>query len=179
VRRDQLPDLEYFLNHGVNRVPFVALRMRLYAAAGLRFEDAASSLIMLHAEVLDAGKIALGRGVSIGNSCLLDGRGGIWIGRDVNVSSFTLLITGTHDVGARDMFADSYAPIHVGDRAWIATRCTVLGGVTVGEGAVVAAGAVVTRDVEPFTIVAGVPARPIGERERNLSYHLDWRRSWR
>jgi acetyltransferase-like isoleucine patch superfamily enzyme len=153
--------------------------MRLYAAAGVRIEDPARSLIMLHTEVHDPRKLAIGRGASIGRNCLLDARGGITVGRDVNVSSFTLMITGTHDVQARDYFADSYAPIAVGDRVWIATRSTVLGGVTIGEGAVVAAGAVVTRDVEPFTIVAGVPARPIGERTRGLDYHLEWRRSWR
>ena len=153
--------------------------MRLYVAAGMRIEDPARSLIMLHTEVLDPRSVAIGRGTTIGRNCLLDSRGGITLGRDVNVSSFVLLITGTHDVQSGDAFADSYAPIVVGDRAWIATRATVLGGVTIGEGAVVAAGAVVTRDVEPFSIVGGVPARPIAARTRALSYHLTWRPSWR
>ena len=56
------------------------------------------------------------------------------------------------------------------DYVWVATRATVLPGVTIGEGAVVAAGAVVTKDVEPYTIVGGVPARSIGVRNRALSY---------
>jgi maltose O-acetyltransferase len=60
----------------------------------------------------------------------------------------------------------------------VATGAIVLPGVTVGEGAVVAAGAVVSRDVEPFTIVAGTPARPIAQRTRTLDYELDFRPNW-
>ncbi len=178
MRRDQLPTVEYLLNHAVNRVPFVGARMRLYAAAGMRIEDPARSLIMLHTEVHDPRQIAIGSRTSIGRNCLLDGRGGITLGRNVNISSFTLLITGTHDVHSQDVFLASYRPIVVGDRAWIATRATVLGGVTIGEGAVVAAASLVSRDVEPFTIVAGVPARPIGKRSAELTYELGWRASW-
>ena len=55
-----------------------------------------------------------------------------------------------------------------------ATLAIVLPGVTIGEGAIVAAGAVVTRDVAPYTIVAGAPARPVGERRRDLSYQLNF-----
>jgi maltose O-acetyltransferase len=61
----------------------------------------------------------------------------------------------------------------VGDHAWLSFRCTVLPGVTIGEGAVVAAGAVVTKDVPRYAIVAGIPARVIGERSpRGLDYDL-------
>lgn len=56
---------------------------------------------------------------------------------------------------------------------WIASRVTILPGVTIGEGAVVAAGAIVTKDVEPYSIVAGVPAKRIGERNKNLEYTLN------
>ena len=70
-------------------------------------------------------------------------------------------------------------PIVIGDRVWIGMNATVLGGVTIGEGAVVAAGSVVTKDVPPFTVVGGVPARPIKDRERELTYRLAYRPNWR
>ena len=63
----------------------------------------------------------------------------------------------------------------IGDRVWIAYRATILPEVEIGEGAVIAAGAIVTTNVEPFTIVAGVPARKIGERSRELRYRLNYK----
>ncbi|MDH6066721.1 hypothetical protein NWP26_05500 [Chrysosporum ovalisporum APH033B] len=62
----------------------------------------------------------------------------------------------------------------IGNRAWIAYRVIILPGVTIGEGAVVGAGAVVTKDVEAYTIVAGNPARVIGQRSANLTYQLNY-----
>jgi putative colanic acid biosynthesis acetyltransferase WcaF len=178
MQRTDLPDLDYWLNHVVNRVPLAGLRMRLYGAAGVAIEDPGRSLIMLHTELHTPRRITLGRGTTIGRNVLLDGRGGITFGRNVNVSSFSLFVTGTHDLADR-AFGDAYAPIVVEDRAWVATRATVLGGVTIGEGAVVAAGAVVVRDVPPHTVVGGVPARPIAERPAGHDYELTWRPSWR
>jgi maltose O-acetyltransferase len=62
--------------------------------------------------------------------------------------------------------------------AWISFRATILPGVTVGRGAVVAANSVVTKDVEEFTIVGGIPAKPIGTRSRDLDYTLTGRAPW-
>lgn len=56
-------------------------------------------------------------------------------------------------------------PISIGNDVWIGAHAVVLAGVTIGQGAVIAAGAVVNRDVEPYTIVGGVPARHLGERK--------------
>jgi acetyltransferase-like isoleucine patch superfamily enzyme len=62
----------------------------------------------------------------------------------------------------------------IGNRVWIGYGAIILPGLTIGEGAVVGAGAVVTKDVEPFAIVGGNPARKIGERARELNYRLDF-----
>ena len=64
------------------------------------------------------------------------------------------------------------APVIIEDYAWVSSRTTLLPGVTIGKGAVVAAGAVVTKSVEPYTVVGGVPAKKIGERSKELNYKL-------
>jgi maltose O-acetyltransferase len=75
-------------------------------------------------------------------------------------------------------FAASFDEIVIGDRVWIGIGATILGGVTIGEGAVVSANATVTRDVEPYAIVAGTPARKVRERARDLDYELTYRPNW-
>ena len=66
-----------------------------------------------------------------------------------------------------------FKPIVINDYAWLGVGCTVLQGVEIGKGAIVAAGSVVTKSVPPFDIVAGVPARKIGIRRKDLDYHCN------
>ena len=122
-------------------------------------------------EIRKPSRIAIGRNTVIGNGAVLDGRGGLRIGDNVNFSSGVWVWTMQHDKDSPD-FAAEAAPVVIGDRAWLSCRTTVLPGLTIGEGAVVCAGAVVTSDVAPYTVVGGVPAKPIGERTRQLTYTL-------
>ena len=87
----------------------------------------------------------------------------IEIGNDVCISESVSILTGTHDVTSVN-FDLVTKPIKVCDKVWIATGAMILPGVTIGEGAVIAAGAVVTKDVEPWTIVGGNPAKFIKKR---------------
>lgn len=172
------PPPEYALNHIVNRIPLVDARMAAYERFGVRFKDRRTALIMLRSEVWSPRLLSIGAGVSIGRAVLLDARGGIDIGDGVNISSHVRFMTGKHLVDD-PVFAHSYDPIVIGDHAWIALGATVLGGVTIGSGAVVAAGSVATADVEPYTVVGGVPARPIRKRESGpLDYLIDFRPNW-
>ena len=173
-RPEWVPPREFALNHFVSRLPWMKLRVAGYRRLGVRFEDSATAAIMMSTDVHAPRRINIGAHTIIGRHCLLDGRGGLEIGRNVNISSYSLLISAGHDP-YDDGFAGYQAGIIVEDRVWIATRATVLAGVTIGRGATVAAGAVVTKDVEPFTVVAGVPAKPIGRRPETLSYELDYR----
>jgi maltose O-acetyltransferase len=121
---------------------------------------------MRQTTVVRPERISIGNGTIVGMGCFLGGEAGLKIGRNVNISSFVVLLGGRHD--ANDpTFASILEPIEVEDHAWLATRATVVGGVRIGRGAIVAAGAVVTRDVPPYTIVGGVPARKIGDRDPN------------
>jgi acetyltransferase-like isoleucine patch superfamily enzyme len=161
----------------VARLPLRKLRHLAYRRMGMRL--AANTCVHRGVEVRNAWSIEVGEGSVIGFDCILDGRAGISIGRHVNLSSEVALWTHQHD--HRDPeFGTVGGPIVVGDRAWLSFRCTLLPGVTIGEGAVVAAGAVVTHDVPPYAIVAGMPARIVGERApRELTYELyDGKEPW-
>ncbi|MEB3222816.1 MAG: acyltransferase [Candidatus Sericytochromatia bacterium] len=133
---------------------------------------APGSSIHLGARLTTRGGVRVGAGTTLDQGALLDGRGGLTIGRAVATGPDVMLLTADHDPQS-PTFAGRTAPIAIGDRAWLGARVTVLPGVSVGEGAVVAAGAVVTRDVAPYTIVGGVPARPIGARTRELTYDFE------
>ncbi|WP_370630610.1 DapH/DapD/GlmU-related protein [Mucilaginibacter sp. 21P] len=76
-----------------------------------------------------------------------------------------------HDYNSPD-FAQAGAPVVIEDYAWVCSRAIILPGVTIGRGAVVAAGAVVTRDVAPYTVVGGTPAKKIADRNPDLVYNL-------
>ena len=126
------------------------------------------------AEVREPSKITIGKGSIIGDNAILDGRNGITIGDNVVFASNVRIWTEQHD--HRDPWfrceTQQHNPVVIDDRAWIGSHTIILHSVHIGEGAVVAAGAVVTHDVAPYTIVAGIPAKVIGERNRELKYEM-------
>ena len=108
----------------------------------------------------DFGKnITVGKGVFINSGCCFQDQGGIVLGDHVLVGHQVVFATLNHDLDPARRAGMQPAPIVVGDNVWIGAHATILAGVTIGENAVVAAGAVVTRDVPADTIVGGVPAR--------------------
>lgn len=132
----------------------------------------AGSAVQLGCRFLNGRKVTLGAHVVVNFGSLLDGRKyPIVIGDNVSLGPEATILTLGHDPDS-PTFADVGGAVTIEPRAWIGYRATVLPGVVIGEGAVVAAGAVVTRSVEPYTVVGGVPARPIGERSRDLTYTL-------
>lgn len=95
------------------------------------------------------------------NGVHIDARELVKIGKNVRIAPYTIILDSDfHDI--KDHFTDGPSkPVIIEDDVWLATRCTVLKGVTIGKGSVVAAGAVVTKDVPSNCVVAGVPARVI------------------
>jgi acetyltransferase-like isoleucine patch superfamily enzyme len=123
------------------------------------------------------GCFVTGYGVEIGSNTVinrfsyLDGRASLRIGNNVSVSHYTVLQTLTHDAQS-PYFEAVPKPVVIHDYVWIGARAMICPGVTVGEGAIVAAGSVVTKDVAPYTIVGGNPARYIKDRARGLKYTI-------
>lgn len=154
----------------LGRLPF--RRPRTYLARrllGLRAHP--NSILYRWRDIREARGIEIGEGTVIGFWATLDGRRGITIGENVNLSSEVALWTLQHDPNDRG-FGVRGAPIVIEDFAWISFRATVLPGVRIGRGAVVAANSVVTRDVEPYAIVGGIPAEVIGQRRPDLDYSM-------
>lgn len=129
------------------------------------------------AEIRSPEKIEIGRGSIIGDEAKLDARNGIYIGDNVNLSSGVWIWTEQHDVNDCffDLSSKKNKSVIIDDRAWLGSRTTILPGTHIGEGAVVCAGAVVTKDCEPYGIYAGIPAKKIGDRNRKLEYEFDGR----
>jgi len=120
-------------------------------------------------------KVSIGRGTVINSDCRFHTTGEIIIGEHVSISAGTWLLTGLHDMND-PQFTTLYKPIVIGNYVWIGVRATILAGVTIGNGAIVMAGAMVTHDVPPYTVVGGVPAKIIKRREeREFAYSLNHR----
>lgn len=120
---------------------------------------------------LRAGTLRVGANCRINRRCTLDARSGLRIGDNVSISPEVVILTTGHaydDPG----FPLAGSPVVIEDHAWIGTRAMVMPGVRIGRGAVIAAGSIVTRDVAPFDVVAGVPARPVAKRRSDLAYEL-------
>lgn len=119
----------------------------------------------------------LGRNIVIGENCvinkrvLLDGRGGLSIGNNVDIAREVCIWTAEHDIHSNTHCYVAY-PVIIEDFVWIASRAIILPGVTIGKGAVVAAGSVVTKDVPSMAVVGGVPAKVIAQRNSTLNYSL-------
>ena len=118
----------------------------------------------------DFGKnITIGKDVFINSGCHFQDQGGIEIGDGALIGHNVVLATINHDLNPKENRKNHYAAIKIGAHVWIGSNATILPGVTIGDYAVVAAGAVVTRDVPAMTVVGGVPARvlkTIQEEER-------------
>lgn len=155
------------------RIPSHHIRKFIYRR--LYLVDLSSNTAIYYGAEIRAGiNLHIAEGSIIGDNVILDARNGISIGRNVNFSSDVHIWTEQHDHSDPEFrcLSDSSYQVKICDRAWIGPSVTILHSVTIGEGAVVAAGSVVTKDVAPFSIVAGIPAKKIGERNSDLRYSL-------
>ena len=146
---------------------FVGSRLRVKLLNLLGFRIGAGSAMWGLPRLIGSGniheKLTVGHHSLFNVDCFFDLAAPITIGNQVSLGPQVMLITGTHNIGATASRSGALTPqpIIIEDGAWLGARCIILPGIAIGSGAVVAAGAVVTKDVMPNTLVAGVPAREI------------------
>jgi maltose O-acetyltransferase len=160
--------LLYFCNIIVAVIPSARVRHVFYKRA-MKINIAKSARILSGTWLDTRGNLIIGENTIINQRCRLDNRGGIEIGANVSISAEVHIITADHDI-QHPMFIGRTAKVVIEDYVFIGSRATILPGITIGKGAVVAVGACVTKDVPPYTVVGGVPAKIFKTRNPNLDY---------
>ncbi len=160
----------------IGKLPGHSVRRAFYSWL-FGFSFPSTSVIYGGAEIRNCRALKIGGNTVIGHHAILDARRGIELGRNVNLSSGVWIWTEQHDPQDPD-FAIVGGKVVIEDYAWISCRAVILPGVRIGTGCVVAAGAVVAKDMPPWSIVGGVPAAVIGERNRDLRYKLGGERGY-
>lgn len=163
--------LEYIPNSILPHIPFWCIRKWYFKR--IRTNIGKQSFIMKDNYIMTPNRLTIGDYSHINRGCVLDCRGGLRIGNSVSISHNVNIITGSHEIESKN-FLGKYLPIEIGDYAWLGIGCTILQGVSIGKGAVVCAGAVVTKDVADYTIVGGIPAHEIKKRREDIDYQCIW-----
>ena len=153
--------IEWIFIAVLKHIPSRRIRIALLRRYGARIAKNVS--IFASVEIRNPKGLSISEGCSIGPRVLLDARKELFIGKNVTIAYDAIIWTLHHDMNSTDFHGCGDKTI-IEDYAWICSRSILLPGIHIGKGAVVASGAVVTKDVEPYTIVAGVPAKPIGKR---------------
>ena len=154
----------------VSFIPSHLLRKLFYWISGIKMPF--DSTIHLGSNFFKPSGIQIGHNTIIGYRAFLDGRGKLTIGNHVDIASEVLIYTDEHNLNDPN-FGNSFAPVTIGDYVFIGPRAIILPGVKIGKGAVVAAGAVVTKDIPDSEIWGGVPAKKISSRQlKNPNYRL-------
>lgn len=155
-------DFELMLLRWVGHIPLHCVRRYLYRLVGIKIGK--GSTIHMWCNFFKPSGVTIGEDTIVGDHAFLDGRAPLKIGSHVAIASQILIYNAEHDIQSEDFRAHE-EPVEIGDYVFIGTRAIILPGVKIGKGAVVASGAVVTKDVPDFAIVGGVPATVIGERK--------------
>jgi maltose O-acetyltransferase len=163
--------VKYLANNIVNKIPSYIIRHSYYKFF-CRIKIGKGASIHMNT-FIDGKNVIIGKNSVINRFCYLDGRGKLVIGDNVSISPHVHIITVSHDMNS-PYFDNVFKKVEIKNYVWIGTRVIVLQGITIGEGAVIGAGSVVTKDVEPYTFVAGVPAVKINDRNRDLVYNPSW-----
>ncbi len=163
-------DFKLMILRWTGYVPSHLFRKTIYRLAGIKVGS--GSTIHMWANFFQPKNISIGEDSIIGDHVFLDGRAKLNIGNHVAIASQVLIYNSEHDIHSPD-FKSIEDSVAIGDYVFVGPRAIVLPGVKIGQGAIVAAGAVVTKDVPEMTIVGGIPAKLIGKRKvKKLTYRI-------
>ncbi|MDD4383243.1 MAG: acyltransferase [Candidatus Shapirobacteria bacterium] len=146
----------------VGFIPIHTIRKIFYIASGINMP--LNSTIHIGANFFNPSNIKIGHDTIIGDHCFLDGRAKLTIGNHVGIASQVLIYNDEHNIHSNN-YENSFGPVEIEDYVFIGPRAIILPDIKIGKGAVIAAGAVVTKDIPDFEIWAGVPAKKIGDRK--------------
>ncbi|MAO41308.1 MAG: hypothetical protein CMK70_14225 [Pseudohongiella sp.] len=152
-------------------LPFYSMRNLYFRLLG--FKLAASATISMGFQFYVPGRIELGAGSVVNRDCLFDNRSNIVIGKNVSIARNVKIFTAGHDIES-PFFEMISSPVYIDDHSVLFAGVTVMPGVRIGRGAVVLGCSVVTKDVQPMSIVGGVPARFISDRHTTPRYNLSY-----
>ena len=154
----------------VGYIPIHFIRKIFYMISGVKMPF--SSTIHYGANFFKPSGVKIGEDSIIGDHAFLDGRAPLCIGSHTDIASQVLIYNDEHDIHD-PKFGNSYGAVTIGDYVFIGPRAIILPGVTIGKGAIIAAGAVVTKNIPEYEVWGGVPAKKITDRRlKNPTYHL-------
>ena len=160
----------YVAKNWLMNFPSHRLRKFIIKRFGLRFGS--NTNFLMGVEIKNPKNIFIGNQCVINKRVLLDGRGArLIIGNNVDIAQDVNIWTLSHDPYC-DHHSTIGKEVKIDDYVWIASRATILPGVKIGKGAIIAVGSVVTKDVNSMDIVGGNPAKKIGTRSSKLDYQL-------
>lgn len=160
-----------FLNITYQIIPYPLRNFYLFLF-GIKINGIQSS-IHRKCKFFHIGKINIGKNSVINFGCYLDNRRGITIGNNVGIAHNTKIYTLGHNIES-SKFETKGAPVIIEDNVFIFSNCLIMPGITIHEGAIVLTGSVVTKDVPPYTVVGGNPAKTIRQRSKEIDYTLNY-----
>jgi putative colanic acid biosynthesis acetyltransferase WcaF len=164
--------LNFLFNDVITHIPAHWLRLGFLKLFNRHIHR--SAVILMHVRILNFWKIKIAERVVINQYCLLDCRKyPISIGKDSDIGPYTRIWTLEHDPDSPSHGLKG-GEVIIEDHVWAASAVTILPGVRIGRGAVLASSCLVSKDVKPLEIIGGIPGKVIGQRKNELSYSLDY-----
>lgn len=162
----------WIYNNFLGRIPTPALRT-FFANRLLNVNFSKDSAVLQNVRFARRKNFSIGSGSVLNNDCLIDNRFPVTVGKNCSISYGTKILTKGHDINSTD-FKTKGGPVVIEDYVWVCAFSIICPNVRLGEGSVVLPGSVVVKDVDPYMVVGGNPAKYVRMRNNNLNYMPRW-----